>query len=163
MCAPCGTTCGPSTRAALNTRGGPNEIELTVRVLTDCFIAPFQACGPLLHQRDADADADGLQVRLPSSSIPPQWRSIRFRLALRTYDAPPCGPSVRVVSLTKSREIPNRNILPLFFVSRYIIAEKLPPINYLALIDYYVIACYLVLFTVVMIQFLSAVNAWYAS
>ena len=55
-------------------------------------------------------------VRVASRSIPPPWGSIRFRLAPRTYDAPPCGPSVRVVSLTKSRKIPTRNILPLFFV-----------------------------------------------
>ena len=47
-------------------------------------------------------------------SISPQWGAIRCRLALRTYDAPPWG--VRVVSLTKSRKIPTRQILPLFFV-----------------------------------------------
>ena len=47
-----------------------------------------------------------------SRSIPPPWRSIRFRLALRTYA--PWG--VRVVSQTKSRKIPGRNILPLFLV-----------------------------------------------
>ena len=46
-------------------------------------------------------------------SIPPPWGSIRFRLAPRTYA--PWG--VRVVSQTKSRKIPTRNILPLFFVT----------------------------------------------
>ena len=38
-------------------------------------------------------------------------RSIRFRLALRT-----CAPwGARVVGLTKSRKIPTRKTLPLFF------------------------------------------------
>ena len=55
-----------------------------------------------------------LEVRVVSRSIPPPWRSIRFRLALRTYA--PWG--VRVVSQAKSRKIPTRNILPLFFASR---------------------------------------------
>ena len=41
-----------------------------------------------------------------SRSIPPPWRSIRFRLALRTYA--PWG--VRVVSQTKSRKIPTPEI-----------------------------------------------------
>ena len=54
-------------------------------------------------------------VRVASRSISPPWGSIRFRLALRTY-AP---PGVRVVSQTKSRKIPTRKILPLFFVSRH--------------------------------------------
>ena len=52
-----------------------------------------------------------------SRPISPQWRSIRFRLALRTYA--PCGPSVRVVSPTKSRKIPTRKILPLLCASRW--------------------------------------------
>ena len=45
----------------------------------------------------------------------PHGGSIRFRLALRTYA--PWG--VRVVSQTKSRKIPTRKNLPLFFASRY--------------------------------------------
>ena len=45
-----------------------------------------------------------------SRSFSPPWRSIRFRLALRTYA--PRG--VRVVSQTKSRKIPTRNITALF-------------------------------------------------
>ena len=57
---------------------------------------------------------DSQEVRVVSRSISPPWRSIRFRLALRTYA--PWG--VRVVSQTKSRKIPTRNILPLFFVRR---------------------------------------------
>ena len=57
------------------------------------------------------------QVRVASRSISPPWGSIRFRLAPRTYDAPPWG--VRVVSQTKSRKIPTRKILPLFFASRH--------------------------------------------
>ena len=56
------------------------------------------------------------RVRAASRSLSPPRGSIRFRLALRTYDAPPWG--VRVVSHTKSRKIPTRNILPLFFASR---------------------------------------------
>ena len=55
-----------------------------------------------------------LQARGMRRSIPPPRGSIRFRLALRAYDAPPWG--VRVVSQTKSRKIPTRNILPPFFV-----------------------------------------------
>ena len=55
-------------------------------------------------------------VHVVSRSITPPWGSMRFRLALRTYA--PCGPSVRVVSQTKSRKRPTRNILPLFFASR---------------------------------------------
>ena len=45
-------------------------------------------------------------------------RSIRFRLAPRTYDAPPCGPSARVVSLTESRDIPTpKKTLPPFLLA----------------------------------------------
>ena len=43
-------------------------------------------------------------VRVSSRSISPQWRSIRFRLALRTYA--PWGYIARVVSQTKSRKYP---------------------------------------------------------
>ena len=46
--------------------------------------------------------------RAVQRSTPPQWRSIRFRWAPRTYDAPPWGCIVRVVSLTKSRKAPTR-------------------------------------------------------
>ena len=52
-------------------------------------------------------------------SILPPWGSIRFRLAPRTYDAPPCGPSVLVLSQAKSRKLPTRKILPRSFVIRY--------------------------------------------
>ena len=45
-------------------------------------------------------------ARVTSRSISPPWGLIRFRLALRTYA--PWG--VRVVSQTKSRKIPTRNI-----------------------------------------------------
>ena len=59
-------------------------------------------------------------VRLASRSISPPWGSIRFRLAPRTYDAPPFGPSVRVVPgrQTESRKIPTRKLLPLLIVPR---------------------------------------------
>ena len=57
-------------------------------------------------------------VRAASRSIPPPWWSIRFRLAPRTYDAPPWGCIVRVVSQTKSRKIPTRRMLPPFFVTK---------------------------------------------
>ena len=53
-------------------------------------------------------------VPVVSRSISPPWGSIRFRLALRMYA--PWG--VRVVSQTKSRKIPTRNILSLFFETR---------------------------------------------
>jgi len=47
-----------------------------------------------------------VKVRGASRSIPPPWRSIRFRLAPRTYAL----RGVRVVSQTKSSKIPTRNI-----------------------------------------------------
>ena len=37
------------------------------------------------------------RVRALSSTTPPRWGSVRVRLALRTYDAPPWGCIVRVV------------------------------------------------------------------
>ena len=54
--------------------------------------------------------------------------SIRSRLAPRAYDAPPCGPSVRVVPdrLTESRKIPTRTILPLFFVHATHLRQRRP-------------------------------------
>ena len=54
-------------------------------------------------------------VSVVSRSILPPWGSIRLRLALHTYA--PWG--VRVMSQTKSRKIPSRKILLLFFASRY--------------------------------------------
>ena len=66
--------------------------------------------GSLLFQRNPTCNS--IQYGVPSRSISPPWGSIRFRLALRAYA--PWG--VRVVSQTKSRKIPTRNILPLFFV-----------------------------------------------
>ena len=47
------------------------------------------------------------QVRVTSRSLPPQRRSIRFRLAPRTYA--PRGCIVRADGLAKSRKIPTRN------------------------------------------------------
>ena len=47
----------------------------------------------------------------------PHGGQSRFRLAPRTYA--PCGPSVRVDGLTKSRKTPTRNVLPLLFLTRY--------------------------------------------
>ena len=66
-----------------------------------------------------DVGGRGHPVRVVGRSIPPPWWSIRCRLALRTYDAPPCGPSVRVMSQRKSGKIPTLNILPPFFLIRY--------------------------------------------
>ena len=54
-------------------------------------------------------------VHVPSRSTPPRWGSIRCRLAPRTYA--PRGDA-RVVSLTKSRKITTRRILPLSPVVR---------------------------------------------
>ena len=52
-------------------------------------------------------------VHVVSRQISPPWGSIRFRLALRTYA--PWGSSVRVVSQTKLRKIPTRNLFTLLF------------------------------------------------
>jgi len=53
-------------------------------------------------------------VRVTSSSNSHRWGPIRFRLALRTYA--PWGCIVRVVPdrLTKSRQLPTRELLPRF-------------------------------------------------
>ena len=50
-----------------------------------------------VHGSQGPRPWSSVSVRAPSRSISPRWRSIRFRLACRTYDAPPCG--VRVVTL----------------------------------------------------------------
>ena len=60
-----------------------------------------------------------LKYSVASRSMPPPWGSIRFRPAPRTYDAPPCGLSVRVVSQTKPRKIPTRKMLPLFVATTH--------------------------------------------
>ena len=54
------------------------------------------------------------EVRVEGRLTLPQWGSIRLRPLACTYGAPPCGPSVRVDGLTKSRQIPTRKTLPLF-------------------------------------------------
>ena len=64
-------------------------------------------------------------VRVAGRSISPRWRSIRFRLALRTYA--PWGCIVRVVSQTKSRKIPTRKVLPLCFMTRPSWTAPTPP------------------------------------
>ena len=68
-------------------RGEPTGIELTVRVLTDCFTAHFCRLPRLLLR----AHRHRRRVRVQSRSIPPPWRSIRFRLAPRTYRGPRGG------------------------------------------------------------------------
>ena len=60
----------------------------------------LQAAGPAVHHRP--------RVRPASPPMSPQWGPVRSRLAPRTYDAPPCGPSVRVVSPTNPRKIPTQ-------------------------------------------------------
>ena len=90
-----------------------------------CSLIHRSVCGHALPWRVPHArcsryaaylyNAEVLRVRAMSRSIPPPWRSIRFRLVLRTYA--PWG--VRVVSQTKSRKIPTRKILPHFLVIRY--------------------------------------------
>ena len=72
-------------------------------------------------------------VHLKSRSIPPPWGSIRFRLAPRTYDAPPCGCIVAVASQAKSREIPTRDILPLFFGCRDSVVDSNATSQYITL------------------------------
>ena len=57
------------------------------------------------------------KVRVVSRLVSPKWGPVRFRLAPRTYDAPPWG--VRVVNPTKSRNIHPKNIpAPFFPVAR---------------------------------------------
>ena len=62
--------------------------------------------------------SDEAVARVSSRPISPRWGSIRFRQALRTYA--PCGPSVRVVSLTKSRKKypPEKDYRSFWLVSR---------------------------------------------
>ena len=61
-------------------------------------------------------------VRAASRSTLPRWGSNRLCPPICTYDAPPCGPSVRVGEPAKSRnarEIPTRNtLLPLLLLRR---------------------------------------------
>ena len=45
------------------------------------------------------------------------------------YTCVPCGPPARVVSLTKSRKIPTRQILPLCFVRRACFKNHLPVVQ----------------------------------
>ena len=56
------------------------------------------------YRLDLSHPGTALEVRLASRSIPPQWGSIRFRLAPRTYA--PWGCVVHVVSQPKSRRYP---------------------------------------------------------
>ena len=60
---------------------------------------------------DSIAEDTTSKVHVVSRSIPPLWGSIRFRLALHTYDAPPWGARVVLDRLTKPREIPTRKTL----------------------------------------------------
>ena len=83
----------------------------TWRILPDRY--PIQVFGGWAAERWGAKPVLAF-VRVACRSISPPWRSIRFRLALRTYA--PWG--VRVVSQTKSRKIPTRKRLPLFFASR---------------------------------------------
>ena len=59
-----------------------------------------------------------VRLRVVRRSTLPQRESVRFRPLVCTYAAPPRGPAVRADGLTKSRKIPTRKILPLFFVIR---------------------------------------------
>ena len=69
------------------------------------------------------------RVHFPRGSTSTQWGSIRFSSAPRTYGAPPCGPSARVVPdrLTESLEIPTRKILPPFCLGRRAGRSRRPP------------------------------------
>ena len=94
---------------ALSTCGEPDKIKKNTHPK---YITLFFE--QVLWHRAGRCGPEPDRVRVPSRSIAPPWRSIRFRLALRTYA--PWG--VRVVSQAKSRKIPTRNILPLFLLSR---------------------------------------------
>jgi len=81
----------------------------------DAFLLELEVMLQLRHPNLLSLVGSSLKVVIVASRlISPPWRSIRFRLALRTYA--PWG--ARVVSQAKSRKIPTRNILPLFSVSR---------------------------------------------
>ena len=88
-------------------RGEPNEIELAAaHGLYYCITAPFQGDGHVGHVR-------GGEPRAPSRSISPPWRSIRFRLAPRAYDAPPWGRTCGEPDEIKTNTPPG-NITALF-------------------------------------------------
>ena len=73
--------------------GEPNEIEWTA-AHRSLYRPPFLFRPhhvQILLDHHADLDE---KVRALSRSIPPPWGSIRFRLAPRTYDAPPMGAYV---------------------------------------------------------------------
>ena len=61
-----------------------------------------------------------LQARIASPSTPPQWGSSRFRPLTCTYDAPPCGPSVRVDELAKSRKTPTPGLFHIHFLFTFV-------------------------------------------
>ena len=78
----------------------------------------FQCCARASATLDPGLMDQQAKVHAVSRPTPPRWRSIRFRLALRTYNAPPWGVRVVPDRLTKSRKIPTRKILPFLFVAR---------------------------------------------
>ena len=114
------------------------------RPLRVLFFFPPRNCGAMINRPKADQDWHAAAVPVPHAGRrpgrrtgspasrsgtrrepfnTPPWRSIRFRLALRAYA--PWG--VRVVSQTKSRKIPTRKKLPLFFASRHPLPPPPPP------------------------------------
>ena len=114
----------PHVRPTGFTWGAPNGIAKITHPKTFIRSCSAQVCALGAARRE-----QGAQVRVPGRLISPPWRSIRFRLAPRTY-APwhvrPMGRTCR--SQTKSRKKPTRNILPLFFASSYfVVSDCFPP------------------------------------
>ena len=72
-------------------------------------MAPIGTVPPSSSNRSRAANQPG--KRKTSRSMIGEWRSIRFRLLICAYDAPPCGPSVRVDELAKSRRLPTLTLM----------------------------------------------------
>ena len=124
-----GHTCGEPTELELTaTRGllyrsfssSYNAIRTSHNPVSPAFLDACDRLGVVVMDEAFDCWEQGKNRQdynlyaSRAGQLHPQWGSIRFRLAPRTYDAPPCGPSVRVVPdrLTKSRQTPTLNMSP---------------------------------------------------
>ena len=92
----------------LDSFGSPARLRVPFITHTTCLSGadevryhPLMAAPTCPSARLQNGHASIYPHRAPSRSTPPPWGSIRLRLALRTYDAPPWG--VRVVSQTACR------------------------------------------------------------
>ena len=90
--------------------GGANEAELTALGLLYRSLSRYHGA---VHREVAEAVIKSVYVPW-AVQFHPQWGSIRLRPI-----TPTCAPpGVRVGVLAKSRNLPTRNVLPHFFVSR---------------------------------------------